>query len=217
MLFHTYPPVTYDLAYLKSPFDDIIRTASEWLEPQGSAPPILFEANFDRALETLFPMSEWRKLFIECDFGWTAVFTDNEEAPSGPVATLIRRIPCDGVIGLFSPGQPSLSKTLAAVQLWYYEGQAEFPNISRAISVTEGDDGWEFHQSGTPFPFEDAAQYRKRAVKDRFTLEMLVDYLGQLGIDAVNGSRYGPRCALFDVPPDIARGRAMLDRENSDG
>lgn len=40
---------------------------------------------------------------------------------------------------------------------------------------------WVFHQSGLPQPFEDTRRYSARRVRDRFTFEMLRDYLEAMG------------------------------------
>jgi hypothetical protein len=92
------------------------------------------------------------------------------------------------------------------VQLRYFEDhETFFLNYGRSISLTNDEDGWEFEQNWQPFPFERLECYKNQRIKDRFTVEMLVEYLGHLGIDAVDPKKYGPRCALFDVPPDIRR------------
>jgi hypothetical protein len=206
-MFLNYPPLTNNLAFLNAPFERVVSAAREWLEPQGSDPPALFNASFDEAIRRLFPLTHWRKLFMECKFGWTAVFKDVDDVPEGPIGTLSRKLRCYGVIGTYYPfkGEDSFA-TWGAVQLRFYEDHdTDFLNTGRSISVSEGEDGWEFHQNFQPFPFEKTEDYRNPRIKDRFTPEMLVEYLAHLGIDAVDSSKYGPRCALFDVPPDVLR------------
>src|SRR3989304_6425730 len=207
MLFLKYPPITYNLGFLQAPFERVVKAASQWLEPQGSAPPELFTARFDDALGRLFPLTHWRKLFIECGFGWTAVFKDVDAVPEGPVGHLSQLLKCHGVIGTYYPEMGEFgSRHLGAVQLRYFkEHETFFLNHGRSISLTNGDDGWHFEQDQSPLPFERLDCYRNPRIKDRFTPAMLVEYLGHLGIDAVDPSKYGPRCAFFDVPPDVLR------------
>jgi hypothetical protein len=205
MLFLKYPPITYNLGFLQAPFERVVKAARDWLEPQGSASPERFKAGFDEALGRLFPMTHWRKLFIECEFGWTAVFKDIDDVPDGPIGHLSKELKCHGVIGTYYPeGEHG---HLGAVQLRYYEDhETFFLNYGRSISVTRAHDGWEFNQGEKAFPFEHVERYQNPSVKDRFTPEMLVEYLAHLGVDVVDAKKYGPRCALFDVPPDILRG-----------
>jgi hypothetical protein len=41
---------------------------------------------------------------------------------------------------------------------------------------------WDFSAEGNPLPFEAMAAYGRRRIRDRFTAEMLYDYLEALGV-----------------------------------
>ena len=51
-------------------------------------------------------------------------------------------------------------------------------------TICSANDGgrWIFEQSGEPFPFEQTESFSERRKRDRFTSEMLITYLGELGI-----------------------------------
>jgi hypothetical protein len=49
---------------------------------------------------------------------------------------------------------------------------------------------WKFGTNGEPLPFENLRQYETRRIQDRFTLEMLAQYLGSFGIDYLSSEYY---------------------------
>jgi len=51
---------------------------------------------------------------------------------------------------------------------------------------------WVFGQSGEPFPFEKLEHYQARRVRDRFTFDMLKDYLRHLGLSPFEEDFYLP-------------------------
>lgn len=69
----------------------------------------------------------------------------------------------------------------------------------RHISATEEAPGeWEFRQEGEPFPFEEVARYKKRRIRDRFPVELLVEYLKPFEIDLFNADFYRGPAILFE-------------------
>jgi hypothetical protein len=57
-------------------------------------------------------------------------------------------------------------------------------DVIRAVQVPEQNVGrWSFAEGGIPLDFEDTEAYRRRRVRDRSTLEMLVSYCHELGVD----------------------------------
>jgi hypothetical protein len=51
---------------------------------------------------------------------------------------------------------------------------------------------WVFDECGEPFPFEKLEQYQARRVRDRFTFDMLKEYLLHLGLSPFEESFYLP-------------------------
>ncbi|HSP81688.1 MAG TPA: hypothetical protein VLQ93_24425 [Myxococcaceae bacterium] len=65
-------------------------------------------------------------------------------------------------------------------------------NYIRAINAANDGGRWVFLQTGEPFPFERLEQYRARRVRDRFTFDMLKEYLHHLGLSPFDEDFYLP-------------------------
>ncbi|WP_146209611.1 hypothetical protein [Vitiosangium sp. GDMCC 1.1324] len=63
------------------------------------------------------------------------------------------------------------------------------------MSASNDGGHWVFDQSGEPFPFEKLEQYQARRVRDRFTFDMLKDYLRHLGLSPFEEDFYLPEGA----------------------
>ena len=62
-------------------------------------------------------------------------------------------------------------------ELFYYEGGEE----KRLIRSMKDEPRWEFYQKGAPLQFEKLDYYKKRRIKDRFSEELLLEYLLMMG------------------------------------
>ena len=51
---------------------------------------------------------------------------------------------------------------------------------------------WCFDESGVAFPFEEVEKYGAKKIRDRFTGEMLDNYLNHLGVAAFDEKFYAP-------------------------
>ncbi len=58
-----------------------------------------------------------------------------------------------------------------------------FLNVQRSIFAANDGGRWKFGANGQPFDFEQLERYKARQIQDRFTPEMLDDYLQHFGID----------------------------------
>ena len=58
-----------------------------------------------------------------------------------------------------------------------------FLNIRRSISVSNDGGRWRFDANGEPLDFEQLERYKARQIRERFTPEMLEEYLTALGIN----------------------------------
>jgi len=68
----------------------------------------------------------------------------------------------------------------------------KFNNYVRALGASNDGGRWVFDQSGEPFAFEQVERYQERRVRDRFTFEMLKDYLRHLGLSPFEEDFYLP-------------------------
>lgn len=63
-------------------------------------------------------------------------------------------------------------------------------NIVRELNAVD-DDGWVWHATGTPQPFEDESAYSRRRIRDRLTAGMLAAYCQALGIRPFDEAFFG--------------------------
>jgi hypothetical protein len=74
----------------------------------------------------------------------------------------------------------------------YGPNQTDWLNYLRTIYAANDGGRWVFGQSGEPFPFEKLEQYQARRVRDRFTFDMLKEYLSHLGLHPFEENFYLP-------------------------
>jgi len=79
------------------------------------------------------------------------------------------------MLGVYGPEQPG-----------------KISNTVRALTAANDGGRWVFVQSGEPFPFEQVEQYQARRVRDRFTFDMLKDYLRHLRLAPFEEDFYLP-------------------------
>jgi hypothetical protein len=71
----------------------------------------------------------------------------------------------------------SATVTYPICELLYYIGGKE----KRLIRSMKDEPRWDFYQKGEPFQFEKLDYYNKRRIKDRFTEELLLEYMLVMG------------------------------------
>ena len=74
----------------------------------------------------------------------------------------------------------------------YGQRQPGGHNSLRALSASNDGGRWVFDESGEPFAFEKPEHYKARRVRDRFTFELLKEYLGHLGLSPFQEDFYLP-------------------------
>jgi hypothetical protein len=60
----------------------------------------------------------------------------------------------------------------------------------RSIAAVKDGRRWVFEQSGVPFPFERVEQYAMPRKRDRFTADLLIQYLSHFGLAPLSDSFY---------------------------
>jgi hypothetical protein len=155
------------------------------------------DSTLEGAFRMLDPLSGGfivRHLMIGTENGWTAYFNNSvllaaDSSISGDLSGKLK------VRAVHVVNQDEcIHKTSSRHWTGEY-GQFRFwvfhnGGLVRAIDNVHGDDGWEFSQEGKPFPFEDVKKYRLPKKPDRFTGEMLENYLQQLGLRPFEDSFY---------------------------
>ena len=151
-----------------------------------------------RGLLPLTSVERRRMLFVQTVGEWTAFFDNGWKGTDvfSTGAFLAKKIGCRGVRAVCVPG--TLEKETekkggrygATMFELYSAHQTDFLNIERAISAANDGGKWVFSANGTQQPFEDVSRYTARSVVDRFTPEMLDQYLQALGIRAFDAGFY---------------------------
>jgi len=125
-----------------------------------------------------------RVLFWSVNRDWTVYFDNSgagtEAATVMPV--LSGRLEVDAVrVGMSEDIRDSSTGQImcypATIFEYYTLGTAR-----RTVFATNDGGKWKFDAIGDPFPFEDLQRYGAKTVRDRFTQDMLLLYLGKLGI-----------------------------------
>jgi hypothetical protein len=194
-----YAPTTWVFGFLRCDAGRAADAFEQWYGPIQASRGVRLrrrEVSGDLAtrIESLLPLTsvEMRRyLFLPTKGSWTA-FLDNGWRGTDAfsvVSELALRIGCEGIRAVDAPHTIRKSPTgeagrSGATILEVYAADTascSFLNIRRSVSVAyEG--RCSFHAGGEPLEFEQPERYQARRVRDRFTPEVLHEYLGALGI-----------------------------------
>jgi hypothetical protein len=107
---------------------------------------------------------------------------------------LAERLGCRGlrVVAVPHTLQKDKGRYGAVMLEMYGPHETHWLNYVRALGASNDGGRWVFDQSGEPFPFERLEQYQARRVRDRFTFDMLREYLRHLGLSPFEESFYLP-------------------------
>jgi len=147
---------------------------------------------------------ESKELLVRTRSSWTALFTNSSHTPNfaGVVSHVSLGIGARGVLASWVPStsdDSGIARLHGSVQMAVFSATAtDFLNYDRAIGAFNEDGKWKFVLSGRQQPFERAAEYRNRLVKDRFTPQLLADYCSALGIEVFSGDFYGDEGILIE-------------------
>lgn len=197
-------PVTSELGFLESRAEHAARSFAAWLrglqDERGTAVQVRPVAgSLEHVLSALLPLTSpepRRHLFIPTRSPWTA-FIENVRGgtdASSAMAYMARTLSCRGMRVVAVPHTLRGDKgRYGAVMLTVYgPNQTTGPRYLRALAVLNDGGPWVFEASGEPFPFEKLERYQARRVRDRFTLDMLKDYLHHLGLSPFDEDFYLP-------------------------
>lgn len=197
-------PVTSEMGFLETDAEHAARAFVSWREgllaPRGMTVQMRpVSGPLESVLSTLLPLStpeSLRELLIPTRSTWTA-YLDN--APRGtdaasPMAYMARTLGCRGlrVVAIPNTYRKGTGRYGAVMFEVYGPHQTSWINTVRALGATNDGGRWVFDQFGEPFPFERVEQYQARRVQDRFTFDMLKDYLHHLGLSPFEEDFYLP-------------------------
>lgn len=136
-------------------------------------------------------MEKRRLLFVATTAGWTAFFQSGSAGsdPFPAMSFLAKRM---GVLGM------RVCTTAPAVMfpasVWEVYAPVELGGMPLGYhrSIVAANDGgrWVFEESGKRYPFEKPGSYTLTRKRDRFTRELLAEYLAHFGLEPFSDSFY---------------------------
>ncbi|ATB39503.1 hypothetical protein CYFUS_004947 [Cystobacter fuscus] len=200
-------PVTSDMGFLETDVERAARALSSWQGGLWASEGVIVTArpvdgSLEQVLSALLPLSggeKQRHLFIPTRSAWTA-YVDNGYRGTDAVSAMSYLAQVLGCRGMRVGAVPHTLREdkgrygVVALEV-YGPRQTDWLNYLRTLYAMNDGGRWVFGQSGEPFPFEKLARYQARKVRDRFTLDILEEYLLHLGLSPFQEDFYLPQGA----------------------
>ena len=198
-------PVTEEMGFLELGAEQAAQAFATWQRGLPTSRGFTVEVlpvtgTLEQVLSRLLPLSggeRLRHLFIPTRSAWTAYVADQWTGTdaASPMSVMARRlsIRCLRVVAVPHTLRGDRGR-YGAVMLDVFGPQQPGKILNYVRSIYAANDGgrWVFGHSGEPFPFEQVEQYQARRLRDRFTFEMLKDYLRHLGLAPFEKDFYMP-------------------------
>jgi hypothetical protein len=200
-------PVTSEMGFLEIDAERAARAFAAWqgglAAPRGITVDVHpVSGTLEQALSSLLPLTtpeRRRHLFLPTRSAWTA-YVDNARRGTDAMSAMgymARTVGCRGLRVVAVPhtyrnGEGRYGSMMLEV---YGPHRTHWLNYLRTIYASNDGGRWVFGQSGEPFPFERLEQYQARRVRDRFTFDMLREYLHHLGLSPFEEDFYLPHGA----------------------
>jgi hypothetical protein len=199
-------PVTSEMGFLELGVEQAAQAFATWQRGLPTSRGFTVEVlpvlgPLEQVLSRLLPLNggeTQRHLFIPTRSAWTAYVSNQWTGTdaASPMSTMARRlsIRCLRVVAVPHTLGKHQGGRYGAVMLGVYgpKQPEKLTNTVRALGASNDGGRWVFDQSGEPFPFEQVEQYQARRVRDRFTFELLKDYLRHLGLSPFEEDFYLP-------------------------
>jgi hypothetical protein len=224
LLDNRFAPITFRFGLVQCPFDDLEKAFVRWreeIDKKFGTRTRMFRshASLENSLLQLEPLTSPlnRYLLIETRSAWTAVFSNGLRVNDvfSPISYLPILL---GVQGLEVTAIPDRSTKASkdGLQTWgaisfalYGPKKTDWLNRIRQVGVANDVSGWEFSADGEIQPYEQAQNYRKRKIVDRFTVGMLESYCRALNIELFDAEFYGGQCTSFHIETKTPPASAM--------
>jgi len=204
LLDERWAPVTSEMGFLEARAEHAARAFAAWetgvLASRGITVQVRpVSGSLEQALSALLPLTDaerQRYLFMPTRSPWTAYFDNGWRRTEawGPMSYMAETLGCRGLRVVAVPHTLRKDKgRYGAVMLEVYgPHKTDWLNNLRTLYVANDGGRWVFGQSGEPFPFEKLERYEARRVRDRFTFDMLKEYLHHLGLAPFEEGFYLP-------------------------
>lgn len=217
-------PVTFGMGLIRESRSTIVGRMISWRRSIGDSVGHESFSGLDQALERLQPLTipETKFALVETQSPWTAIFSNSavSAAPSNVVAYLSRDLRREAVCVAIVP--PSCDEEGVAVLHGitqfekFADHDTDFLNYERSIEVAAEDGRWHFEASGIPLPFEELQRYSARAVRERFTPDMLERYCAALGARPFDPSFYGNHADLVEIQSEVIQRSVSYEEAQRD-
>ncbi|GFO57577.1 hypothetical protein GMSM_45840 [Geomonas sp. Red276] len=195
MLIEHWHPVTKDMGIINAPVKEVVSELVAWHASLGMK---YTQKNivtcFADALDALSPLSmeKRRRLFVATKSGWTACFQSGIAGsdPSPAMSVLSKRL---GVLAMRICCTPTDAKWPGNIWEVYaspVSGGGQPLSYRRTIAAVNDGGRWVFEEAGPRFPFEKFDRYKLPRKRDRFTRDLLIEYLEQFGISPLSDDFY---------------------------
>ena len=199
LLGNEYAPLTFAIAFLES---DLESASSALMQVPGSHSRRITAVRgrlpelFTMLEPITWPHTKW--LLIGTKSSWTAVFENRVRGAdlNSAIYNAGRLIGCRSLDVTAIPNI-SFSKDRRGVYgATMFALRDKTGSDIRHIHVMN-DAAWKFFANGEPLPFEHVGCYAAKRIRDRFTPEMLDEYVRALGVDVFNPEFYEPDARII--------------------
>jgi hypothetical protein len=187
MLVAAWHPVTCDFGLIHAPLETVVNGLLSWHGSIGTRyRRIEITEGLEAAFKALLPLShaKQRRLYVQTMSDWVACYQNRIEGsdPFPAMSFLAKEL---GVLAMRVCSTPP--KATWPSNIWEVYAPPSLGGIlplgyRRSIAAANDGGHWVFEESGEAFEFERTELYRARRKKDRFTRELLEEYLNHFGI-----------------------------------
>jgi hypothetical protein len=183
-------PIGGGVAFLDRPLDEVVTKLVEWRTGLGHQLEIQPSDVFPQSLKALDPVqSPWTVELLTEHGNWTAYLNNSRSGTDLSNDHLARALDCHWVSGQHYP-RSAVGHAITEFSMSGPEGTPPLMGI-RTVYSYAADGRWEFNAYGVEQPFERTESYSARLKRDRFTREMLIDYLAHFNIHPDDGGQFG--------------------------
>jgi hypothetical protein len=187
MLLEQWHPVTHDFGLIRAPVETAVQALLDWHGGIGLRyRRTEITDGLEAALTALLPLSidKQKKLFVSTASEWTAYYQNGTQGsdPFPAMSFLSQEL---GVLAMRVCSTPPEAIWPATIwEVYAPPSLGGAPPLGYRRSIAAANDGgrWVFEEAGAPFEFERLDAYTAPRKRDRFTPELLKEYLGHFGI-----------------------------------
>lgn len=189
-------PVTHDMGLIDASLEQVVAVLLRWHGSLGTTYSRCdVTSSLADAFEALPPLSaeKRRRLFVATRSGWTACFQSGIDGSDPFPTTSYISTEFLGVLGMRACRSPAGARWPAVI--WEVYAPVELGGLPplcyrRSLCVANDGGRWVFEQSGEPFDFERTETYSLPRKRDRFTPELLDEYLAHFDLQPFSDSFY---------------------------